>query len=350
MPSTSLPAPPAGAGNQELQDYNVAPNAGSYTPTQLAAIDYTGGFHDLASLEQIIAIQQAETSGTPGDIVLGVGDGDYEYSVGMSAVNISSAPQQTGSPDLAPGLLLPITNAIAAYGISGGGQSWGAWSTYNAGAAQISGADVAAAESAVNNPTQASLTAHTLQDQFLSSISYDIPASGNLASGVTLATLTANEPVTPAQVAPTGGPNGGPGPASTAASSSGVAASTSSVYKALQSVNSWLNPAGQSSSTSNPAGLPSWLQDALGLLTAGTSTAASAAAGAASKATNPTSFLEALVSPFQMILVRGAFALPGVIGMLAAAAVGVLGSGLSDSAASALKVLPEGAAVEAATA
>jgi hypothetical protein len=349
MPTSgTFPAPPAGASNSELVDYNVAPNAGSYTPTQLADIDYTGGFHDLAGLEQIIAIQQAETSGTPGDIVTGVGQGDYEYSVGMSAVNISSAPQQTGSPDLAPGLLLPITNAIAAYGISGGGQSWGAWSTYNEGAANITPQDVAAAESAINSPAQASLTANTLQSQFLADISYDIPASPNLGQGVSLATLTANGPITPAQVGggTTGQQSQGTGP-TTSTTSPGTAASNSSLYKALQSVNGWLNPVG---STPTPStGLPGSVSDILNLLTFGTAglaqtTASAITAAAKNVPSGPVGWLEILEAPAKLLLARAVFALPGIIVLLGSVGITVLGIGASGPAKNVLEVVDLGKA------
>lgn len=139
----------------------------------------------------------------------------------------------------------------------------------------------------------------------------------------------------------TGSGSSGSGTSSSASTGSGGAgapASNSSLYKALQSVNGWLNPLG-TSGNSNPAGTPGWLSDVINALTFGTSGLASAAASSSKIASGPLGWLQVLEAPVKLVLVRGAFALPGIIVLLAAAGITVLGIGSSGPTKNVLEVV-----------
>ena len=109
------------------------------TPVELGTLWRQAGGDD-GNIQTAVAIALAESSGNP-DAIDNTARPDLpgyhpptignlpEYSVGPWQINIVAHPNYTAAE-----MLDPLQNAKAAYAISGGGQLWGAWSTYGGGA------------------------------------------------------------------------------------------------------------------------------------------------------------------------------------------------------------------------
>jgi len=321
-------APTSGESSKGEESADLAAGGATLTPTELAAVGYEGGFTNPTALAEWIGIVNDQSSGNAADIGIGVGRGDQEYSVGLSQININGNPSYALSS-----LLSPVTNASAAFQLSKGGTDWSDWADA-AGTvpANVTPQDQGAAASVVNNPTDAAQMAATVDVDSLGSIVYDLPQSPNIPAGVSLATLTGGA-VTGGSVVGTGAAPGAQAnvTAPTAVSSlEPTSASGSSntdaggVLGFLQKLNGYMNP-----SISSSGGALSFL-DSVPLL------------GTVAKGVDATgSVLPAL----EAIGIRLLIAVPGLIGLVAAAALGLFGVAGADNVAKAAMLIPGGGEV-----
>lgn len=104
------------------------------TPDVIAQYAYNAGFRGPA-LVDAVAIAMAESGGRPdamGDV--GLQDQTWGPSVGLWQIRSVNKQKGTGGVRDVSRNTSPTNNAAAAYNISGGGKSFGAWSTYTNGA------------------------------------------------------------------------------------------------------------------------------------------------------------------------------------------------------------------------
>ena len=165
-------APSEGTSAVGESSFDVSPNLQPLSQEELAAVGYLGGFTNTTSLAEWMHVVHAESGGAPGAVGVGGGPGgvgsDSEYSMGLSQVNVAA------SPDLAPGILTPTTNALAAHAILQS-QGWGAWAPGDF-AAPPSQADVTAAAQVASMSTTARKNLASEADlQALSAIQYSLP-------------------------------------------------------------------------------------------------------------------------------------------------------------------------------
>lgn len=96
----------------------------------LRAAGYTG-----SSLVTQVAIDLAESGGDPaarGDV--GLQDGTWGPSIGLAQIRSLKAQRGTGGIRDELANYDPLVNSVHAYAISGGGQNFKPWSTFNSGA------------------------------------------------------------------------------------------------------------------------------------------------------------------------------------------------------------------------
>lgn len=98
------------------------------TPAQVYNAARAGGFSPTAAI-MATAVALAESGGNPDAHCLNCFPGIREDSRGLWQINVDAHPDMAGW-----NLYDPKTNARAAYKISSGGRSFGAWSTYTSGA------------------------------------------------------------------------------------------------------------------------------------------------------------------------------------------------------------------------
>ena len=165
-------APSEGVSSVGESSFNISPNLQPLSGQELAAVGYLGGFTNTSTLAEWMHVVHAESGGSPGAIGVGGQPGgvgsDTEYSVGLSQVNVAA------SPDLAPGILTPTTNALAAHDILLS-QGWGAWAP-NDFAAPPSETDItAAAQVASMSSTARKNLASEADLQALAGVQYSLP-------------------------------------------------------------------------------------------------------------------------------------------------------------------------------
>src|SRR4051794_32076735 len=98
------------------------------TPAQVYNAARAGGFSPTAAI-MATAVALAESGGNPAAHCHNCFPGVTEDSRGLWQINVDAHPDMAGW-----NLYDPKTNARAAYSISSGGRSFGAWSTYTNGA------------------------------------------------------------------------------------------------------------------------------------------------------------------------------------------------------------------------
>ncbi len=154
------------------QSYNVSPNVLPLTNKQLAAVGYAGGFTNSTDLAEWIHVVHAESGGSPGALGIGGAPGgvgtDSEYSVGLSMINVAA------SPDLAPGLLEPTTNALAAHKLFTA-RGWEPWAPTDFAAPPSQADETAAAEVTAMSPTAVDTLANQADREANSGITYVPP-------------------------------------------------------------------------------------------------------------------------------------------------------------------------------
>ena len=164
-------APSLGTSPAGEQSFNVAPNV-QLTNKQLAAVGYAEGWTNTTDLAEWMHVVHAESGGMPGALGIGGGPGgvgtDQEYSVGLSQINVAA------SPDLAPGLLTPTTNALAAHQLFAA-RGWQPWAPSDF-AAPPSQADLtAAAQVAGMTPQAVDTLANQANREAIGGITYSPP-------------------------------------------------------------------------------------------------------------------------------------------------------------------------------
>jgi hypothetical protein len=198
--------------------------------------------------------------------------------------------------------------------------------------ANVTSQDQSAATSVVNNPTSAAELAAAVNEQSTGAIVYDLPSSPNIPGGVSLATLTGGA-VTGGSVVGTGTAPGAQAnlttPSAVAAFEPSSAPGSSNtdaggVLGFLQKLNGYMNP-----KVSTSGGALSFLDGVPGL-------------GTVAKAVDATgSVLPAL----EAIGIRLLIAVPGLIGLVAAAALGLFGVAGADNISKAAMLIPGGGEV-----
>lgn len=319
--STFPVAPSEGVSSVGESSFNLSPSLQPLSDQELAAVGYLAGFSNTTSLAEWLHVVHAESGGNPGALGVGGGPGgvgsDTEYSMGLSQVNVAA------SPDLAPGILTPTTNALAAHSVLMS-QGWGAWAPSDFASAPSQADVTAAAQAASMSPAARKALAGQADTQALSAIAYSLPPypgtneyppaltasywpgssfpPGPPGQQALVIALLGNAPGQPAGTIPPAPPTSLPG-ATTNANLSGLGG-------LLQQVDYWLNWPGK---ITVGGGLLSF--DATGLVRFG---------------------------------VRSLAALPAVIALLMAAASGLLGLAAGRAGNAALNVVPGGSLVKGA--
>lgn len=323
-PAPSLGTSPVGATGTETS-YNVSPNLPPLANTELAAVGWEGGFHNVSDLAEWLHIVHAQSGGSPGAVGVGSGS-DTEYSIGLSQINVAA------SPDLAPGVLTPTTNALDAHTLFLQ-RGWQPWAGPDL-ASPPSSADLSAAtQIAQLSSTDKAKLANLANRTAIEAIQYSLPPypgtstypqglqaatwpkssipSGSPGQQALYITLLGNAPVKggepPGTKLPATPPVSLPG-ATTNKNLSGFAG-------LLQQLDKALNPAPPATSS---------ITNALSLGVAGS--------------------LQSATYDLKVAGTRLAVALPGVIGVLMAAASGLLGITAGGTASKALSVIPAGKA------
>lgn len=319
----SLPvAPSLGTSPAGEQSFNVAPNV-QLTDKQLAAVGYAEGWTNTTDLAEWMHVVHAESGGSPGELGIGGAPGgvgsDSEYSVGLSQINVAA------SPDLAPGLLTPTTNALAALSLFRA-RGWQPWAPSDF-AAPPSQADVtAAAEAASMSPAAIETLANQADREAIGGIAFSPPPYPG-TSTYPAALEGAFWPSSKISGSPAG-----------------------QAYDILTLGNAAV-PGGEPPGTKLPATPPTLLPGAA------TNKDLAGFGGLLQqldywlnypKTVKTGGLLSINVTGLVRFGVRGLVAIPGFIGLLMAAAGGILGALGSDGANKVLAVVPGGTAVKAA--
>ncbi len=307
-------APSEGTSGVGESSFDVSPNLQPLSDKELAAVGYLGGFTNTSTLAEWMHVVHAESGGSPGAVGVGGGPGgagsDTEYSMGLSQVNVAA------SPDLAPGILTPTTNALAAHAILQS-QGWGAWAPRDFASAPSQSDVTAAAQVASMSGTARKNLASEADLQALSAISYSLPPYPGTSEY-------------PPALTPSYWPN--------ASIPSGPPGQQALVIALLG------NTPGEKPGTipaSPPTSLP-------GAVTNRNLPGLGALLQQFDLLLNPTKkvttggILDINITSLEMMGVRVLVALPGVIGLLMAAASGLLGIAAGGGAQKVLSVIPGG--------
>lgn len=310
-PSNGWTQPPGQSGTPETS-YDITPTV-TLTPAQIAANGYEAGFTDPSDLATFLEVVQTQSGGHPGAFGLGTpGSGDSEYSVGLTQENIAA-----GGP--ATGLLTPLNNAIAAHN-KFASRGWQPWESYGGESSSQVAADLANNPSA--NPAESIAAANVAASSSPATLKNLVAQSGQ-------ETLNDVAYAPPYIVGTTDYPSALKVPGPDAQQGALAILADTNIQAKLGTTPATGGSATQPTSTLT--GFGGLLQQLDHLLNTawhpGGTTASIASLGTAD-----------IFGYVELVAVRLAFALPGVIGLLVSAGVGIIGAFKDGGAGTAAKV------------